>query len=93
MTTRNYWQRMRRNKMSRRSLLRASARAGVGAAGLALVGCGGGDNDDGQEAAAQGQLQTDAGSSGRRNSMPVTWALETRIVLDSVSIPATRLAT
>ncbi|MDE2895215.1 MAG: ABC transporter substrate-binding protein, partial [Chloroflexota bacterium] len=53
MTTRNYWQRMRRNKMSRRSLLRASARAGVGAAGLALVGCGGDDDDDDQPAAAQ----------------------------------------
>ena len=42
--------------MSRRSLLRASARAGVGAAGLALVGCG--DDDDGQpQAAAQVQAQ------------------------------------
>jgi len=52
MSTRNYWQRMRRNKMSRRSLLRASARAGVGAAGLALVGCGD-DDDDAQQTAAQ----------------------------------------
>ena len=34
---RNYWQRMRRSRMSRRALLRASGRAGVGAAGLALV--------------------------------------------------------
>ena len=42
----NYWQRMRRKQMSRRALLRASGRAGVGAAGLALVGCGGGDDDD-----------------------------------------------
>ena len=56
MSTRNYWQRMRRNKMSRRSLLRASARAGVGAAGLALVGCGD-DDDDAQPAAAQVQQQ------------------------------------
>ena len=40
MPSENYWTRMRRNKLSRRSLLRASARAGVGAAGLALVGCG-----------------------------------------------------
>ena len=32
-------------RMSRRGILRASARAGVGAAGLALVGCG--DDDDG----------------------------------------------
>ncbi len=52
MSERNYWQRMRRRQMSRRALLGASARAGVGAAGLALVGCGD-DDDDGQPAAAQ----------------------------------------
>ncbi len=49
---------MRRNKMSRRSLLRASARAGVGAAGLALVGCGD-DDDDAQQTAMQVQQQQD----------------------------------
>lgn len=48
----NYWQRMRRNQMSRRALLRASGRAGVGAAGLALVGCGD-DDDDSQPSVAQ----------------------------------------
>ena len=56
MTTRNYWQRMRRSQMSRRALLRASGRAGVGAAGLALVGCGD-DDDDGQQATVQVQQQ------------------------------------
>ena len=56
MSERNYWQRMRRRQMSRRALLGASARAGVGAAGLALVGCGD-DDDDGQQAAAQVQAQ------------------------------------
>ena len=56
---RNYWSRMRRQRMSRRSLLRASARAGVGAAGLALVGCGDDDDDD-QQAAAQVQQQQQA---------------------------------
>ena len=45
----SYWQRMRRRRLSRRTLLRASARAGVGAAGLALVGCA--DDDDTQQAA------------------------------------------
>ncbi len=55
MSERNYWQRMRRRQMSRRALLGASARAGVGAAGLALVGCGD-DDDDGQAAA---QVQQD----------------------------------
>lgn len=56
MSERNYWQRMRRSRLSRRALLRASGRAGVGAAGLALVGCG--DDDDAQpQAAAQVQPQ------------------------------------
>ena len=50
---RNYWQRMRRSRMSRRTLLRASGRAGVGAAGLALVGCGDDDDDDSQQSTAQ----------------------------------------
>ena len=51
MSERNYWERMRRSRLSRRSLLHASARAGVGAAGLALVGCGDDDDDDSQSAA------------------------------------------
>ena len=51
MSERNYWERMRSNRLSRRSLLHASARAGVGAAGLALVGCGDDDDDDAQTAA------------------------------------------
>ena len=51
MSESNYWQRMRRGRMSRRALLRASGRAGVGAAGLALVGCG--DDDDDSQSAAQ----------------------------------------
>ena len=54
----NHWQRMRRAKLSRRTLLRASTRAGVGAAGLALVGCG--DDDDDAPAAAQAQQQQQA---------------------------------
>ena len=54
---RNYWQRMRRSRMSRRALLRASGRAGIGAAGLALVGCGGDDDDDGGQSVAQAQQQ------------------------------------
>ena len=56
MSERNYWSRMRRSRMSRRSLLRASGRAGVGAAGLALVGCGD-DDDDGEAAPATTQAR------------------------------------
>ena len=57
MSTRNYWKRMSHNRLSRRTLLRASARAGVGATGLALVGCG--DDDDDQQAVMQTQQQED----------------------------------
>ena len=46
MTDRTYWTALRRHKISRRTMLGASAKAGVGAAGLALVGCGGDDDDD-----------------------------------------------
>ena len=59
MSERNYWTKLGRRAMSRRTLLRASARAGVGAGGLALVGCGDDDDDDGQEAAAQTQQQAE----------------------------------
>ena len=55
MAERNYWQRMRRKRLSRRALLRASGRAGVGAAGLALVGCGDDDDDNVAQVAQQQQ--------------------------------------
>ena len=42
-----------RRRLSRRSLLSASARAGVGAVGIALVGCS--DDEDSQQQAAQPQ--------------------------------------
>ena len=41
------WQRLQLNRMNRRSFLRAAGAASVGAAGLALVGCGDDDDDDG----------------------------------------------
>ncbi|MDE2892198.1 MAG: ABC transporter substrate-binding protein [Chloroflexota bacterium] len=56
MTERNYWRQLKRRKLSRRALLNVSARAGIGAAGLALVGCGD-DDDDGQPAAVQVEQQ------------------------------------
>ena len=45
MSDRNYWTSLRQRKISRRTMLGASAKAGVGAAGLALVGCGDDDDD------------------------------------------------
>ena len=67
MSERNYWQRMRRKRLSRRSLLSASARAGVGAAGLALVGCGDDDDDSAQQAASQSSAPS---SSQSQSSAP-----------------------
>ena len=55
MTERKYWTRLSRRHFTRRALLRGSARAGVGAAGLALVGCGG--DDDQQQTVTQVQQQ------------------------------------
>lgn len=52
------WQRMRRTRLSRRALLRASGRAGVGAAGLALVGCGDDDDDSAAQVQQQDQPQS-----------------------------------
>ncbi|MFN0145158.1 MAG: ABC transporter substrate-binding protein [Dehalococcoidia bacterium] len=44
MTNENYWLRAQNRRVSRRGLLRGTATAGAGLAGLALVGCG--DDDD-----------------------------------------------
>ena len=59
MSTRDsdaHWGSLRRTRFSRRSLLRASARAGVGAVGLALVGC----SDDEEPAPQEAQQQQTA---------------------------------
>ena len=55
----NYWSTLRHRKFSRRTMLGASAKAGVGAAGLALVGCG----DDDDDAAAIDTSAVDAAAS------------------------------
>ena len=55
------WSQIRKQRLSRRSVLRASARAGVGVAGLALVGCGADDDDDRQpQTLAEQQQQQEA---------------------------------
>lgn len=52
MASRGYWERMHRTRLSRRALLRGAARAGIGAAGLALVGCGEDDVGGGHQSVA-----------------------------------------
>ena len=55
------WTALQRRLLSRRALLRAGGRAGVASAGLALVGCGGDDDDaETPDAQADAQAQTDA---------------------------------
>ena len=49
----NYWNTLRQRKISRRTMLGASAKAGVGVAGLALVGCGDDDEPDAGAVAAE----------------------------------------
>ena len=53
MSDRNHWTALRQRKISRRTMLGASAKAGVGVAGLALVGCGDDDEPDAGAAAAE----------------------------------------
>ena len=55
MTQGNYWTRLRSRKITRRRLLQSASVAGVGAAGIALVGCGDDDDDDQQAAPAAAQ--------------------------------------
>ena len=58
MTQENYWTRLRSRRITRRRLLRSASVAGVGAAGIALVGCG--DDDDDQQAAPAAAAQAQA---------------------------------
>ena len=57
MSATNYWSRMRARRLSRRSVLRGAAQAGIGASALALVGCG--DDDDAQPAPEQAAAQVE----------------------------------
>jgi peptide/nickel transport system substrate-binding protein len=62
----NYWL---RRKVNRRTALRGSALAGVGAASLALVGCGDDDDDD-DDGNGQGLLPTAASSPSAAAKTP-----------------------
>ena len=72
MSENNYWQRLRSARTSRRALLRASARAGVGAAGLALVGCGDDDDDEAPSSVAATREQQQSQSADQPAAQAAT---------------------
>ena len=63
MNNRNYWTALRQRRISRRTMLGASAKAGVGAAGLALVGCGDDDDDAAPAAVDTSAIDAAAGDA------------------------------
>ena len=63
MSRRNYWTTLRQRKISRRTMLGASAKAGVGAAGLVLVGCGDDDDDAAPAAVDTSAIDAAAGDA------------------------------
>ena len=68
MSEHNYWTSLRHRKISRRTMLKASSKAGVGAAGLALVGCGDDDDDDDAATAATEQAEEQAEEQAQAQS-------------------------
>lgn len=66
----SYWERYRR-RTNRRRFLQASAGAGLGAAGLALVGCGGDDDDDSSPTLAPGQESSSRNPAAGNDTEPV----------------------
>ena len=63
MSRLNHWTALRQRKISRRTMLGASAKAGVGAAGLALVGCGDDDDDAAPAAVDTSAIDAAAGDA------------------------------
>ena len=63
MSDRNYWTSLRQRKISRRTMLGASAKAGIGAAGLVLVGCGDDDDDAAPAAVDTSAIDAAAGDA------------------------------
>ena len=60
------WARLHSARLSRRALLEASARGGVGATGLALVGCGGDDENAEPQAEQESQQQAEENQAHRQ---------------------------
>ncbi len=61
----NYWLRFQKTRMSRRAFVRAAGVTAAGAAGTALVACGGGGGDGNETAAAGETPTTEAGTPKR----------------------------
>ena len=92
MTNSRYWDRVQKSRLSRRAMLAASARAGVGAAGLTLVGCG----DDDDEAAQQQQAAVAAVDTAARThgaTLRIGWDLSGATRSRSTAPPATEART
>ena len=78
MNDRNRWGSLRGQRLSRRSFLRAASVASVGAAGIALVGCG--DDDDGEGGLGTADVLGIWGSGdelARFEAMVAPWELAT----------------
>ena len=78
MSGRNRWGSLRGQRLSRRSFLRAASVASVGAAGIALVGCG--DDDDGEGGLGTADVLGIWGSGdelARFEAMVAPWELAT----------------
>ena len=82
---RNYWSNLRRRRVSRRSMLAASARAGVGAAGLALLGCG--DDDDTVVAAVVIDAEEEAEQAAAGDEELTDEAAEDQVIATKIGGP------
>ena len=70
------WSRLAARRVSRRRMLSLSARTGVGAAGIALVGCGDDDDDDDGAAAAATPAPAAPAQAAPEAAAPATPELE-----------------
>ena len=86
MSDRNHWTALRQRKISRRTMLGASAKAGVGAAGLALVGCGDDDEPDaGAVAAERAATAAEEAAAGDSIAAGEARAAETEAAADAAA--------
>ena len=68
MLSGNYWDKVVRNRISRRRAIQGAAGLGLSAAALGLIGCGGGDDDDSEStggSGASGLLHNPSVSTGK----------------------------